>query len=85
MVSKLENTYSKMDGYNFKDQFLQPNGGLDIEKILKRFQQFMKEQYSLDINDLDKGYLIVFNFNKGKEFKEERLQVKGKDIFEVFV
>ncbi|WP_279286196.1 hypothetical protein [Clostridium gasigenes] len=44
MVSKLENTYSKMDGYNFKDQFLQPNGGLDIEKILKRFQQFMKEQ-----------------------------------------
>ncbi|WP_290441949.1 hypothetical protein [Clostridium gasigenes] len=44
MVSKLENTYSKMDGYNFKDQFLQLNGGLDIEKILRRFQQFMKEQ-----------------------------------------
>ncbi|MBB6713679.1 AAA family ATPase [Clostridium gasigenes] len=160
MVSKLENTYSKMDGYNFKDQFIQPNGGLDIERILKRFQQFMKEQYSskdiefiehhgrllflafikpiingvgfdfkevqvseekrldlvitynsfkyiielkiwrgqkyneegikqlcdyLDIHDLDKGYLLVFNFNKEKEFKEERLEVKGKDIFEVFV
>ncbi|MGL5353970.1 MAG: AAA-like domain-containing protein [Clostridium sp.] len=160
MVSKLENTYSKMDGYNFKGQFLQLNGGLDIEKILKKFQQFMKEQYSskdaefiehhgrllflafikpiingvgfdfkevqvskekrldlvitynsfkyiielkiwrgqkyneegiiqlcdyLDIHGLDKGYLLIFNFNKKKEFKEERLEIKGKDIFEVFV
>lgn len=37
MVSKLENTYSKMDGYNFKDAFLEPNGGLNIEKILKTY------------------------------------------------
>jgi len=160
MVSKLENNYSKMDSYNFKTGFLQSNGGLNIEKILKRFQQFMKEQYSskdqqfiehqgrllflafikpiingtgfdfkevqiseekrldlvitynnfkyiiemkiwrgpkyhetgvkqlceyLDIHNLNKGYLLIFNFNKNKEFKEEREKVEGKDIFEVYV
>ncbi|MBW6410727.1 GxxExxY protein [Clostridium weizhouense] len=160
MVSKLENTYSKMDGYNFKGEFIEPNGELNIEKILKRFQQFMKEQYSskdqqfiehhgrllflafikpiingtgfdfkevqvseekrldvvitynnfkyiiemkiwrgqkyhedglnqlcnyLDIHGLDKGYLVIFNFNKNKEFKEDRLNIQNKDIFEVYV
>ena len=160
MVSKLENNYSKMDGYNFKEAFIKEDGGLNIEKILKRFQQFMKEQYSskdkefiehqgrllflafikpiingtgfdfkevqvseekrldvvitynsfkyiiemkiwrglkyhedgikqlcgyLDMHDLDKGYLLVFNFNKNKEFKEESVNIKGKDIFQVYV
>lgn len=160
MVSKLENIYSKMDDYNFKGAFIEPNGGLNVEKILQRFMQFMKEQYSskdqefiehhgrllflafikpiingvgfdfkevqiseekrldmvitynnfkyiiemkiwrgqkyhedgvnqlcdyLDINSLDKGYLVIFNFNKNKEFKEERIRVQGKDIFGVYV
>ncbi len=160
MVSKLENSYSKIDEYNFKTQFINNDGSLDVEKILKRFQQFMKEQYSsrdkefiehhgrllflafikpiingtgfdfkevqiseekrldvvitynsfkyiiemkiwrglkyhenginqlcdyLDINELDKGYLLIFNFNKNKEFKEERMNVNGKDLFQVFV
>ncbi len=160
MISKLENNYSKMDAYNFKGAFIKENGELDIEKILKKFQQFMKEQYSskdkefveyhgrllflafikpiingtgfdfkevqvseekrldvvitynsfkyiiemkiwrglkyhedgvkqlcdyLDIHDLNKGYLLIFNFNKNKEFKEERVSVEGKDIFEVYV
>lgn len=39
----------------------------------------------LDIHDLDKGYLLVFNFNKNKKFKEERVNIEGKDIFGVFV
>jgi len=160
MVSKLENNYSKMDAYNFKSAFIEPTGGLNIEKILKRFMQFMKEQYSskdqefiehqgrllflafikpiingagfdfkevqvseekrldvvitynnfkyiiemkiwrgskyhedgikqlcdyLDIHDLDKGYLLVFNFNKNKEFKEERINIEGKYIFRVYI
>ena len=160
MVSKLENNYSKMDAYNFKSAFIELNGGLNIERILKRFMQFMKEQYSskdqefiehhgrllflafikpiingtgfdfkevqvseekrldvvitynnfkyviemkiwrglkyhedgvkqlcdyLDIHDLDKGYLLIFNFNKNKEFKEERIIIEGKDIFQVYV
>lgn len=160
MISKLENNYSNMESYNFKQAFVKENGGLDIEKILKRFQQFMKEQYSskdqefieyhgrllflafikpiingtgfdfkevqvseekrldvvitynnfkyiiemkiwrglkyhedgvkqlcdyLDIHDLNKGYLLIFNFNKNKEFKQEKVSVEGKDIFEVYV
>lgn len=160
MISKLENNYNEIDKYNFKEQFINKDGSLNIEKILKRFQQFMKEQYSsrdkefiehhgrllflafikpiingigfdfkevqiseekrldvvitynnfkyiiemkiwrgikyhedgikqlcnyLDIHDLNKGYLLIFNFNKNKEFKEERINIEGKDIFQVYV
>lgn len=160
MVSKLENVYSKMDDYNFKGAFIEANGGLNIEKILKRFMQFMKEQYSskdqefiehhgrllflafikpiingtgfdfkevqvseekrldvvipynkfkyiiemkiwrgqkyheegisqlcdyLDIHSLDKGYLVIFNFNKNKEFKQDKINVQNKNIFSIYV
>lgn len=160
MVSKLENNYNAMTEYNFKAAFIKEDGGLNIEKVLKRFQQFMKEQYSskdkefiehhgrllflafikpiingtgfdfkevqvseekrldvvitynnfkyiiemkiwrgikyhedgirqlcdyLDIHGLDRGYLLVYNFNKNKEFKEDRINIEGKEIFQVFV
>lgn len=160
MISKLENNYNSIEKYNFKEAFIKKDGGLNIEKILKRFQQFMKEQYSskdkefaehhgrllflafikpiingtgfdfkevqvseekrldvvitynkfkyiiemkiwrglkyhengieqlcdyLNIHDLNKGYLLIFNFNKNKEFKEERSNINGKDIFQVYV
>ncbi|MGM9978120.1 MAG: GxxExxY protein [Clostridium sp.] len=146
-------------GYNIKANFIEGTG-LNIEKILIKFQEFMKEQYSsidkdfleregrliflsfitpiingvgfafkevqiseekrldveitynenkyiielkiwrgeeyherglkqlvdyLDINNQNKGYLLVFNFNKNKEYKKEELTVEGKEIFEVFV
>ena len=160
MISKFENNYNRIEEYNFKNQFINNDGSLDIEKILKRFQQFMKEQYSsrdkefienhgrllflafikpiingvgfdfkevqvseekrldvvitynkfkyiielkiwrglkyhengitqlydyLDINELSTGYLLIFNFNKNKEFKEEKRSIKGKDIIEIYV
>ena len=160
MVSKLENSVINIDSYNFKQAFIEADGSLNIEKILKRFQQFMKEQYSskdqefiehhgrllflafikpiingtgfdfkevqvseekrldvvitynsfkyiiemkiwrgskyhedgvkqlcdyLDIHGLNRGYLLVFNFNKNKEFKEESVNVEGKEIFQVYV
>ena len=156
--SKLENK-TDMSTYNFKENFIIENG-LDFEKILLRFQQFIKEQYSsidskfieregrllflafikpiingvgfdfkevqiseekrldivvtylsskyvielkiwrgieyhrkglkqlkdyLDIQGLDKGYLVVYNFNKDKEYKEEIIHYEGKEIFVVFV
>ena len=146
-------------GYNIKSDFVEGNG-LDIEKILLKFQQFMKEQYSsmdskfieregrliflafmkpiingvgfdfkevqiseekrldvvivyntnkyiielkiwrgekyhhkglkqlanyLDINEQEKGYLLIFDFNKDKEYKKEDIIVNGKEIVEVFV
>ena len=51
--SKLENK-TDMSTYNFKENFIIENG-LDFEKILLRFQQFIKEQYSsIDINGIFK-------------------------------
>lgn len=160
MISKIRTSAKNMSLYNVKSSFLKENGELDIEKVLKRFQQFMKEQYSekdleflenhgrllflafikpiingigfdfkevqiseekrldlvitynnfkyiiemkiwrgpkyhenglkqlcdyLDIHGLDKGYLVIFNFNKNKEFKEERISSEGKEIFVVYV
>lgn len=160
MISKIATATKNMSLYNFKLNFIKENGELNVEAILVRFQQFMKEQYSskdeeflehhgrllflafikpiingtgfdfkevqvseekrldvvitynnykyiiemkiwrgvkyhedgvrqlsdyLKIHGLDKGYLLVFNFNKNKEFKEERINHEGKDIFVVFV
>ncbi|GEP63500.1 hypothetical protein CBE01nite_12680 [Clostridium beijerinckii] len=156
--SKLENN-TDMSTYNFKENFIIDNG-LDFEKILLKFQQFIKEQYSsidskfieregrllflafikpiingvgfdfkevqiseekrldivvsylsskyvielkiwrgaeyhkkglnqiknyLDIQGLDKGYLVVYNFNKDKEYKKEIIHYEGKEIFVAFV
>ncbi|WP_242950717.1 hypothetical protein [Clostridium grantii] len=39
----------------------------------------------LDIQGLDKGYLVVYNFNKNKEYKEEIINANGKEIFIVYV
>ncbi|MGO5065341.1 AAA family ATPase [Clostridium sporogenes] len=160
MISKIRTSAKNMSLYNIKSSFIKENGELNIKKVLQRFQQFMKEQYSskdeeflehhgrllflafikpiingtgfdfkevqvseekrldlvitynnfkyiiemkiwrgdkyhkdginqfcdyLDIHGLNKGYLLVFNFNKNKEFKEERINIKEKDIFIVFV
>ena len=148
-----------MKKYNFKADFIEGNG-LNIEKVLLRFQQFMKEEYSskdksfletngrilflsfitpiingvgyafkevqiseekrldvviiynsnkyiielkiwhgekyherglkqledyLDINGQNKGYLLIFNFNKDKEYKKEVINNDGKEIIAVFV
>jgi hypothetical protein len=42
--SKLENK-TDMSKYNFKEDF-KTEDGLNFEKILLRFQQFIKEEYS---------------------------------------
>lgn len=158
MISKSENI--SMAGYNFKNNFITDDGGLDMEKVLLKFQQFMKENYStrdkeflerqgvllflafikpiingigfdykevqiseerrldivisynqhkyvietkiwygeiahqkglkqlknyLDIENLDKGYLLIFNFNKGKEYTQSEYKIDEKSIFEVYV
>ena len=46
MVSKMENKSNNMDKYNFKNNFITENNGLDINKVLNKFQQYMKENYS---------------------------------------
>ena len=146
-------------GYNIKANFIEGTG-LKIEKILIKFQEFMKEQYSsidknfleregrllflafikpiingvgfafkevqiseekrldvvitynsnkyiielkiwhgeeyhekglnqlvdyLNINEENKGYLLIFNFNKNKEYKKEKIVLDNKDILAVYV
>lgn len=39
----------------------------------------------LDIQNETKGYLIIFNFNKNKEYKKELKQIDEKQIYEVIV
>ena len=156
--SKLENK-TDMSIYNFKENFIIKDG-LNFEKILLRFQQFIKEQYSsidlkfieregrllflafikpiingvgfdfkevqiseekrldivitylsnkylvelkiwrgeeyhkkglnqlsdyMNIQGLNTGFLVIYNFNKGKEYKQERVNYDGKEIFVVYV
>lgn len=160
MISKISTTAKNMGLYNVKSSFVKESSELDVEKILKRFQQFMKEQYSakdeefienhgrllflafvkpiingtgfdfkevqiseekrldlvitynnfkyiiemkiwrgnkyhedgikqlndyLDNQNLQKGYLLVFSFNKNKEYKEEIITIDNRTIFTVFV
>ena len=46
MISKQENRNESMEAYNFKGAFINDRNGLNMEKILLRFQDFMREQYS---------------------------------------
>ncbi|WP_238917144.1 AAA-like domain-containing protein [Clostridium sp. YIM B02555] len=160
MLSKSRTTYKDMSKYNFKDKFIANDGGLCIEKILLKFQQFIREQYShidasfieregrllflafikpiingvgfdfkevqiseekrldivitynsfkyiielkvwrgekyhkrgveqlsdyLDINHMNKGFLLVFNFNRNKEYKKEVIIENDKEILTVYV
>jgi hypothetical protein len=53
----------------------------------KKYEKKGLEQLAeyLEIQGIDTGYMIVFNFNKNKEYQAEWKQVGGKGIFEVIV
>jgi hypothetical protein len=80
MSSKVE-TSTAMEGYNYRDNFLNRDGTLDFEKILLKFQEFMKVQYSKDNKDfLERdGRLVFLAFIKpiinqrGFDFKEVQI------------
>ena len=158
MISRTDTT--EMNSYNFKSNFINEDNSLDMERVLLKFQQFMKENYSsrdteflerhgvllflafikpiingvgfdykevqiseerrldivisynhykyvietkiwhgeiahikglnqlknyLDIEGLSKGYLLIFNFNKNKEYSKNKYAFEEKEIFEVCV
>ena len=39
----------------------------------------------LEIQKLDTGYMVVFNFNNDKDYSDEWVEAKGRKIFEVVV
>lgn len=158
MISRTDT--KDMSAYNFKSNFIKEDESLDMERVLLKFQQFMKENYSsrdieflerhgvllflafikpiingvgfdykevqiseerrldivisynsykyvietkiwhgeiahkkgleqlksyLDIEGLDRGYLLIFNFNKNKDYKSNEYRFESKEIFEVCV
>lgn len=88
MISKIE-TKVDISGYNFRENFLLKDGSLDFEKILLKFQEFMRKEYSeKDTAFLEKnGRLIFLAFIKpiingrGFDFKEVQIsEEKRLDI-----
>lgn len=55
------------------------NGKKYEDKGLKQLSEY------LEIQGLDTGYMIVFNFNKNKEYSSEWIEIGNKNIFEVMV
>jgi len=88
MSSKTETSIST-NGYNFRGNFINSDNSLDFEKILLKFQAFMKEQYSEhNTAFLERdGRLIFLAFlkpiinGKGFDFKEVQIaQEKRLDV-----
>ena len=88
-------------GFDFKEVQISEEKRLDVvivynaNKYIIELKIWRGEKYHqrglkqladyLDINEQEKGYLLIFNFNKDKEYKKEELVVDGKYIVEVFV
>jgi len=92
MSSKIE-TSTSMKGYNFRDNVLTDTGNLDMERVLTKFQAFMKEQHSTrDMQFLERhGRLLFLAFIKpiingsGYDFKEPQIsEEKRLDIVVTF-
>ena len=55
------------------------NGVKYHEKGILQLYDYLENQ------GLEEGYLVIFNFNKNKEYIQEQSKVKDKNIFIVFV
>ncbi|MCP3872677.1 MAG: AAA family ATPase, partial [Desulfobacteraceae bacterium] len=53
----------------------------------EKYHQLGLQQLSdyLDIYSLNEGYLLIYDFNKGKSYKEEQIQFQEKEIFALWV
>lgn len=160
LISKQQTKGLSFNKYNYRKNFIDSNGNLEIEHVLLKFQEFVKDTYSgknkkfyekhgrllliafikpiingsgfyyieaqqsyerrsdmiitynnkeyilelklwygekyhreglkqlagyLESRSQSKGYLVVFNFNQNKEFRNGWNVVGGKEIFEVMV
>jgi hypothetical protein len=92
MSSNLE-TSSSMEHYAVSSSYLEEDGGLNVEKVIRKFQQFMKEQYSRkDSAFIERnGRLLFLAFIKpiingiGFDFKEVQVsEEKRLDIVITF-
>lgn len=90
MSSKIE-TSMNMGGFNAGSGFVTPEGALNLEKVLIKFQAFMKEQYSEKDDDFleRNGRLIFLAFIKpivnGKGFDFKEVQVSEEKRLDVVI
>lgn len=92
MASKLE-TSGRIGIHNVAADYIDEHGGLKVEAVIRKFQQFMKEQYSgKDISFIERnGRLLFLAFLKpiingnGFDFKEVEIsEEKRLDIVVTF-
>ncbi len=88
-------------GFEFKEPTVASERRMDIvityrnQRYVIELKRWYGEQYHqqglqqlsdyLDIYSLKKGYLLIYNFNKNKSYKEELIQFQDKEIFTVWV
>ena len=87
--------------FNFKEVQISEEKRLDIvitylkNKYLVELKIWRGEEYHqkglkqlsdyLDNQELKMGYLLIYNFNKNKEYKNEKIMFEGKEIFIAWV
>ena len=86
-------------GYVFKEPVVGENRRMDIithneKRYIVELKIWRGEKYHqtgldelsdyLDIYSLKKGYLLIFNFNKKKQFKDKIIKHKDKELFTVW-
>ena len=93
MASNIEVGLRKASSYNFENQFLLPDNKLDVERILLKFQEFMKMEYSeQDQPFLEREWRLIFLAfirpiinGSGYTFKEPQIsQEKRLDVVITF-
>lgn len=88
-------------GFDFKEVQVSEEKRLDVvvtylrEKYVIELKIWRGEGYHkkgldqlvdyLDIQGLATGYLVIYNFNKNKEYKSETIAKEGKEIFVIYV
>jgi len=88
-------------GFEFKEPTVADERRMDIvityqdKRYIIELKRWYGEKYHqrglkqlsdyLDIYSLKTGYLLIYDFNKGKSYKEERIQFQDKEIFAVWV
>jgi hypothetical protein len=88
-------------GFDFKEPTVADEQRLDLvityqdKRYVIELKRWYGEKYHqrglkklsdyLDIYSLKKGYLLIYDFNKGKSYKEKLIQFQDKDIFAVWV
>ncbi len=88
-------------GFDFKEPVVADERRMDIvityqdKQYVIELKRWYGEKYHqrglqqlsnyLDIYSLTKGYLLIYDFNKGKKYKEEQIPFQDKEIFAVWV